>query len=172
MKPKVLITHWVHPEVIQLLEQECEVIANPGRDTLPRAEILARSREAQAIMVFMPDYIDEEFFQACPALRIVAGALKGYDNFDVAACTRHQVWFTVVPDLLTIPTAELAIGLLLGLTRRLREGDALIRSGTFQGWRTQLYGSGLTGRTLGIIGTSKRPAISCKPCTTKSRKVR
>jgi phosphonate dehydrogenase len=152
MKPKVVLTHWVHPEVIKLLESLCEVVPNPTRETLPRAEILERARDVQALMAFMPDRIDETFLQACPSLQIVAGALKGYDNFDVEACTRRGVWLTIVPDLLTVPTAELALALLLGLTRRLLEGDKLIRSGNYQGWRPILYGTGLTGRTLGIIG--------------------
>jgi phosphonate dehydrogenase len=151
-KPIVVITHWVHPEVIDFLSQDYAVIPNLTRETLPRAEILRRAREAQALMAFMPDYIDEAFLEACPNLKVIAAALKGYDNFDVAACTRRGVWLTIVPDLLTIPTAELALALLLGLTRHLREGDRLIRSGQFQGWRPILYGTGLTGKTLGIVG--------------------
>jgi len=83
---------------------------------------------------------------------VVGCALKGYDNYDVEACTRHGVWITNVPDLLTIPTAELTIGLLVGLTRNLLAGDRFVRSGEFNGWRPVLYGSGLTGRTLGLIG--------------------
>lgn len=152
MKPKVVLTHWVHPEIIELLQGVAEVIPNTSRDTLPREEVLARARDAQAIMVFMPDSIDDAFLQACPQLKIVGAALKGYDNFDVAACTRRGIWFSIVPDLLTIPTAELTIGLLLGLTRRMLDGDRQIRSSGFQGWRPQLYGTGLTGRTIGIIG--------------------
>jgi phosphonate dehydrogenase len=109
-------------------------------------------------MVFMPDSIDDAFLAACPRLKIVAAALKGYDNFDVAACTRRGIWFSIVPDLLTVPTAELAIGLLLGLTRNLLEGDRRIRSGGFQGWRPELYGIGLAGRRLGIIGMG---AVGC-----------
>lgn len=152
MKKKVVITHWVHPEIIDMLRSVAEVIPNDTRETLPPAEVLARTRDAHAMMVFMPDSIDRHFLEACPNLGIVSAALKGYDNFDVDACTERGVWFSIVPDLLTIPTAELTIGLLLGLTRRLLEGDHHIRSGSFQGWRPALYGTGLTGRTLGIIG--------------------
>jgi phosphonate dehydrogenase len=151
-KPRVVITHWVHPEVIRLLAEECEVIPNDSRETLPREEILQRCQGAQGLMVFMPDSLDESFLETCSDLRIVAAALKGYDNFDVAACTRRGVWFTIVPDLLSEPTAELALGLLLGLSRNILAGDSLIRSGEFAGWRPQLYGSGLTGKTLGIVG--------------------
>lgn len=135
-----------------MLGTVANVIPNTSRDTLPRAEILKRAADAEAIMVFMPDSIDEEFLRACPKLKIVGAALKGYDNFDVDACTRRGIWFSIVPDLLTVPTAELTIGLLLGITRHVLAGDRLIRSGQFNGWRPQLYGMGLTGRTLGIIG--------------------
>lgn len=152
MKPKVVLTHWVHPEIIDYLQSVAEVIPNITYDTLPRAEILDRAKNADALMAFMPDSIDETFLDACPKLKIVGAALKGYDNFDVDACTRRGIWFSIVPDLLTVPTAELTIGLLLGLTRHLIEGDRRIRESGFRGWRPELYGMGLTGRTLGIIG--------------------
>jgi phosphonate dehydrogenase len=152
MKPKVVLTHWVYPEIIGMLQSVAEVIPNTTRDTLPREEVLARAKDADALMVFMPDSIDRSFLDACPNLKIVGAALKGYDNFDVDACTQRGVWFSIVPDLLTIPTAELTIGLLLGLTRHLMEGDRRIRNGEFRGWRPELYGTGLSGRTLGIIG--------------------
>ena len=152
MKPKVVLTHWVHPEIIDLLQTTANVIPNTTRDTLSREELLSRAKDADALMVFMPDRIDAQFLDACPKLKIVGAALKGYDNFDIDACTQRGIWFSIVPDLLTIPTAELTIGLLLGLTRHLPEGDRCIRSGGFHGWRPELYGAGLTGRTLGIIG--------------------
>ncbi len=152
MKPKIVLTHWVHSEIIYFLQTAAEVMPNTTRETLPREELLARAKDADALMVFMPDRIDADFLDACPQLKIVGAALKGYDNLDVDACTQRGIWLSIVPDLLTIPTAELTIGLLLGLTRHLPEGDRYIRSGSFHGWRPELYGTGLTGRTLGIIG--------------------
>lgn len=152
MKPKIVLTHRVHPEVIGLLAARGEVIPNSTSTTLAREEILRRTHDAAAIMTFMPDSVDEAFLRACPQLRIVSCALKGYDNYDVDACTRHGVWITNVPDLLTIPTAELTIGLLIGLTRNVLAGDRFVRGGGFNGWRPALYGCGLTGKTLGIIG--------------------
>jgi len=151
-RPKVVITHWVHDEVIGLLEQSCSVMPNTGRDTLTRAEVVQRSRDADALMVFMPDRIDGAFLAGCPNLKVIAAALKGYDNFDVEACTRNGVWFTIVPTLLTAPTAELAVGLLLGIGRHIPAGDRMVRSGGFQGWRPVLYGTGLAGATIGIVG--------------------
>lgn len=151
-KPRVVITHWVHPEVIRFLSQECQVIPNDTRETLPQEEILARCQGAQGLMVFLPDAVDDFFLAACPQLQVVAAALKGYDNFDVEACTRRGVWFTIVPDLLAEPAAELALGLLLGLSRKILAGDRLIRSGGFAGWRPRLFGASLTGKTLGLVG--------------------
>lgn len=149
---RVLITHWVHPEVIARLEQSAEVIPNHTRETWPRARVAELARECDAMMAFMPDCVDDAFLAQCPRLKIIAAALKGTDNFDVAACGRRGIWFTRVPDLLTVPTAELAIGLLLGVTRCMLPGDDHIRSGNFRGWRPQLYGTGLAGRTAGLIG--------------------
>lgn len=100
----------------------------------------------------MPDVIDKEFLDACPKLKVVAATLKGFDNFDVQAMNLRGVWFTIVPDLLTVPTAELAIGLLLGLARNILSGDRFVRSGEFTGWRPELYGTGLSGSTVGIFG--------------------
>ena len=71
----------------------------------------------------------------------MAATLKGYDNFDAEACARRGVWLTVVPDTIIAPTAELAIGLLIGLMRKIAEGDARVRGGGFAGWRPQLYGA-------------------------------
>ena len=103
----------------------------------------------------MPDRVDDEMLECCPDLGIVACALKGYDNFDVDACTRRGVWVTVVPDLLTIPTAELAVGLLIALARNVGPGDRFVRSGAFRGWRPALYGGGLDGSTVGILGAGR-----------------
>lgn len=152
MKPRVVVTHKVHQEVLDLIGECCEAIANQTSETLPADEIRSRSRDADAIMAFMPDKVDAQFLAGCEKLRVVGAALKGFDNFDVAACTARGVWLTFVPDLLTVPTAELAIGLTIGLTRKLMQADAKVRSGSFRGWRPELYGLGIAGSEIGIIG--------------------
>jgi phosphonate dehydrogenase len=152
MRQTVVITEWVHPEVVDLLRKSCEVIPNTTREPLPRRELMRRAGRAHGIMAFMTDAIDDSFLSACPELKIVAAALKGYDNFDAAACTKRGIWLTIVPDLLTIPTAELAMGLLIGLGRNISEGDRFVRTGMFNGWRPKLYGTGLAGRSFGLIG--------------------
>jgi phosphonate dehydrogenase len=150
--PRVVLTHRVHEEVLGLLAPHCELISNQTPDTLPREEIVRRAAAADALMAFMPDRVDDAFLDACPELKIIATALKGFDNFDVAACTARGVWLTIVPDLLTVPTAELTIGLLIGLTRKIGAADSWVRSGQFQGWRPEFYGLGVAGSTIGIVG--------------------
>jgi len=151
-KPRVVVTHWVHPEVIALLEERAEVAANLARETWQRARVIELAKDADALLAFMPDIVDAEFLNACPRLKIVAAALKGFDDFDVAAMTERGVWFTMVPDLLTAPTAELALALVLGIERRVSEGDRFVRSGRFAGWRPELYGTAVAGNIIGIVG--------------------
>jgi phosphonate dehydrogenase len=151
-RPRVVVTHRVHHPILELLSESTNVFANMSLESLPKHTLLERAKTAQALLAFIPDRIDEEFLSACPDLRIVAGAFKGCDNVDVDACTRRNVWVTMVPDLLAEPTAELAVTLLLGVARNLREGDRLVRRGNFRGWRPILYGRGLAGKTVGIVG--------------------
>jgi phosphonate dehydrogenase len=151
-RPVVFVTNRVHPEVIACLEEFGCVEANPSAEPFPREIFFEKASRATGLMVFMNDWLDAAALDRCPKLRIVAAALKGYDNFDVEACTERGIWFTIVPDLLTIPTAELAIALMLGLARKVLEGDRVVRSGDFAGWRPILYGTGLAGRTAGIVG--------------------
>ena len=155
MKPRVVVTQRIHREIEELLATEAEIVVNSSTHSWPREELLRLAQDAEALMVFMPDWVDDDFLIACPRLRIIAAALKGFDNFDVEACTRRGVWFTIVPDLLTEPTAELALALALGLARNVTPGDRLIRSNAFQGWRPILYGTGLAGSTVGLIGYGK-----------------
>jgi phosphonate dehydrogenase len=99
----------------------------------------------------MTDRVDAGILERAPRLRTVACALKGYDNFDLAACTRAGVQVSFVPDLLTEPTAELAVGLAIALARHVLEGDRRVRS-SYAGWRPSLYGTGLHGSTVAVVG--------------------
>jgi phosphonate dehydrogenase len=156
LRPRIVVTQRIHSDVAALLAEHADVVMNESAEhTWTRAELLDRARDADALMVFMPDSCDDAFFAACPRLKIVAAALKGFDNFDVAACARRRIWFTIVPDLLTQPTAELALALLLGLARNVASGDRHIRSGNFAGWRPTLYGASLSGATVGMVGFGK-----------------
>lgn len=91
-----------------------------------------------------------------PALKVVANFAVGYDNVDLAAARARGVAVSNTPDVLTEATAELTWALILAAARRVGEGDRLVRSGRWQGWEpTQLLGTGLGGRTLGIAGAGR-----------------
>ena len=125
-RPRVLITQSVHEEVLAVLRPHAEVIVNQSKETLSATEVRQRCADAVAMMAFMSDAVDREFLAACPQLKIVAGALKGCDNIDVEGCAERGVWVTIVEDLLTRPTAELAVALLLSLIRNVAPGLSLI----------------------------------------------
>ncbi len=151
-RPKILVTQRIHEDVQHRLSAYGELDMNPGLEPWSRAEILRRVAPVAAIMGFMTDQVDAELLRAAPHLQMVACALKGFDNYDVPACTQAGVWVSIVPDLLTEPTAELAIGLAIGLARHVRHGDAYVRSGEFAGWRTHFYGTGLNGSVAAVVG--------------------
>jgi phosphonate dehydrogenase len=151
-RPRIVVTQPVHETVLQQLRQHGEVTMNPGPEPWPEAELHRHLAEADAMMAFMPDRVDASTLQHAPRLSTIACALKGYDNFDLEACARAGVLVSFVPDLLTEPTAELAIGLAIAAARHLRAGDAQVRAGGYQGWRPTLYGTGLHGATAAVVG--------------------
>ncbi len=152
MRAKIVVANWVDPEILDFLRRHAEVVANPDRQPFPRSVLLDHCRNADALIAFMSESVNEDFLCACPRLRIIACALKGYDNFDVEACTRHGVWLTIVPDRLSAPTAELTLGLIIALGRNVIRGADEVRAGGFAGWRPHLYGQSVDGSTVGLIG--------------------
>lgn len=149
---RIVVTNQIFAETHKLLTANAEVIGNSAPEPWSHEMVRDRCRDADAVLVFMPDRIDAAFIAACPKLKVIGAALKGYDNIDSTAAERAGVWVTIVPDLLTVPTAELAIGLMLGLGRYVLAGDQRIRTSGFNGWRPTLYGSGLDGARVGIVG--------------------
>jgi glyoxylate reductase len=109
---------------------------------------------AEALVPLLHDRIDDQLLEAAgPQLRVVANVAVGYDNVDVPACARRGVVVTNTPGVLTEATADLALSLILMTTRRLGEGERLIRAGTRWSWGMFfLLGTGLQGKTLGIVG--------------------
>ena len=150
--PAIVVTNPVFPETRALLEGHATVVVNPAIEPWSYQEVRQRCRDADGLLAFMNDRVDAAFLAACPRLRVIGAALKGFDNIDVEAATNAGVWLTIVPDLLTVPTAELAIGLMLALGRNIVAGDQGIKQRGFNGWRAQLYGAGLAGTTVGIVG--------------------
>lgn len=151
-KPRIVLAHQVHSSVREKLSTVGELVENTGTEPWSRNALLERCREADALMAFMTEWIDDAFLAACPRLRLIAGALKGYNNLDVDACTRRGVVVTNVPDLLTAPTGELTVGLMISIARHMGPAERHVRQGGFKGWRPLFYGGSLNGSTVAILG--------------------
>ena len=100
--------------------------------------------------------VNEELLQQAPHLRVIANVGVGYDNIDVAACTRRRIVVTNTPGVLTEATADLAFGLLMAAARRLAECDRYVREGHWHYWQWgYLWGTDLYQKTLGIYGLGR-----------------
>jgi len=142
----------VHGAVRDMLSELGPVVINEAYEPWDQATLTEHCRGAQALLAFMTETIDADFVAACSQLRVVAGALKGYNNIDVEACSRAGVLLTIVPDLLTAPTAELTLGLMISVARQMGPGEQYVRSGNFRGWRPRFYGRSINGSTVAVIG--------------------
>ena len=117
------------------------------------AECAAR---VEAIVALLTDRIDAALVARAPHLRVVANVAVGLDNVELAACGARGIVVTNTPDVLTEATADLAFGLLIAASRRIAEGDRLVRAGGFTGWTPAfMLGARVHGSTLGIVGLGR-----------------
>ena len=154
MQSRIVVTRSVPESAVQLLRTAGEVHVCERDRALEPAQLREVVAGAHGVVAMLGDRIDDELVTAAgPQLQVVANVAVGYDNIDVPAVTARGVQVTNTPGVLTDATADLAFALLLMSTRRLGEGERLIRSG--QPWHFHLgfmLGTGLQGKTLGIIG--------------------
>jgi glyoxylate reductase len=151
---RVVVTGRIPDAALEKLRAEHEVDAWTGPESIGREELLRRVAGADAILSLLTERVDGELLDAAgPQLRVVSNVAVGYDNIDVPACTARGVVATNTPGVLTEATADIAFGLILMATRRLGEGERLIRAG--QPWKWGMFfllGSSLQGKTLGVVG--------------------
>jgi glyoxylate reductase len=139
-------------EIARLAEVRA-VRVREGGELLDEAGLAEFIGNAEAVVTLLADPMTDRVMAACPSLRVIANCAVGYDNIDLEAARRRGIWVTNTPDVLTEATADLAWALILAVTRRVVEGDAMVRQGGFHGWRPDLLlGTGLQGKTLGIVG--------------------
>jgi glyoxylate reductase len=154
MAGRIVVTGRVPEPALELLREAGDLDAHMQETTLPVDELHAAIVGADAVVTLLNDRVDDAFLDAAgPQLRIVANVAVGYNNIDVAACAARGVLVTNTPGVLTDATADIAMALILMVTRRLGEGERVIRSGT--GWRWHMHymlGTSLQGKKLGIVG--------------------
>jgi len=154
-KPSILLTGKIPSSVLAKLESigEVDQYRRDGVDVMPHDELVARVVGKQALVSMITDAIDTSVIEAGKDLKIIANAAVGYNNIDVAAARARGVIVTNTPGVLTDATADLTWALILGITRRIGEGERLIRRGGWKGWTFDfMLGSELRGKQLGIVG--------------------
>jgi len=152
-KPRVFATHRLFEPARKILQEQCEVEYWEKPERPPREEVLRRVKDKEALVCLLTEKVNEELLQAAPKLKMASNVAVGFDNIDVAACTKRGVVATNTPGVLDETTADFAWTLLMAIARRLLEGDALARSGNWKGWDLdQLVGTDVWGKTLGIVG--------------------
>ena len=123
---------------------------------LTKAEIIRNAKNKVAMITMLSDPIDADVIDNCPRLKVIANYAVGYNNIDLAAARRKGIVVTNTPGVLTETTADLTWALIMAVSRRVVEGDQLVRSGKWNGWSpTQLLGNDVFGKTLGIIGMGR-----------------
>lgn len=100
--------------------------------------------------------VDEEIMDAAPELKIISVYGAGYDNVDTKAATARGIVVTNIPDVVTDSTAEITLGLMLSVMRRISELDRRLRQDRGFRWSMMTYmGRDLFGKELGIIGMGR-----------------
>ncbi len=155
--PRVFVTRHLLPEVEARLAELFAATLNPEDRTLTRGELAAAMRHCDVLVPTVTDRIDAELIAAAgPDLRLIASFGAGTDHIDLAAAAARGIMVTNTPGVFTDDTADIAMEMIIGLPRRVREGIALVRRGEWTGWTpTALLGVKLAGKTLGIVGMGR-----------------
>jgi lactate dehydrogenase-like 2-hydroxyacid dehydrogenase len=156
-KPRVLATRHFPPDVEARLAANFNALLNPA-DRLLDGPALAKAAEGfDAIMCAAGDPLSRPTIEALPdSVRMIATFSVGYEHVDVAAAHRRNILVSNTPDVLTDATADIAMLCLLGAARRAHEGATMLHTHNWVGWTpTQLMGTHVTGKRLGILGMGR-----------------
>ena len=157
LRPRVIVTRRLPKSVERQLAAEFDVELN-ANDVPSTADSLAHAlREADGVLCTITDAFPAALLAAQPRrAKILANFGVGYGHIDLAAARAAGLVVTNTPDVLTSDTADLTVALLLATARRTGEGERMVRSGRWTGWRpTQLLGTRVTGKTLGLVGLGR-----------------
>lgn len=151
-KPKVLLTRRIPSSAVARLQEACDLDYNEGNPLSP-GELKARVADKEGLVCLLTDDITPDVMDAGSGLKVIANVAVGYNNIDVPAARARGITVTNTPDVLTEATADLTWALIMDITRRVSEGDRLVRRGAWKGWALDfMLGMELRGKQLGVIG--------------------
>ena len=153
----VLVTRRLPAASVARLALAHDVDLHAGDAPLPVEDLHERLHGKDAVVVLLPDRMDRAAIDAAgPSLKVIANVAVGYDNLDVSYARGRGITCTNTPGVLTDATADLTWALILGITRRVGEGERIIRANAWKGWSFDfMLGTSLQGKTLGIVGAGR-----------------
>ena len=157
-RPLVVATRSNFPGCgLALLEDVADVRVCGSAGPPTREELVEAAAGCFGMICTVAERIDASLLEAIgPSLRVIANVAAGYDNIDIAECARRNIGVANTPDVLTDVTADLTFALLLATARRVPEAIAAVRAGEWPPWNSVwMCGTGLAGKTLGIVGLGK-----------------
>lgn len=156
-KPKVIVTRKWPAAVEAKLKDRYDVKLNENDQALSASQLAAAMRDADAVCPTVTDKMTAEILGTeNRRAKMIGNFGVGFNNIDVEAAKQHGLVVTNTPEVLTDATADLAMTLLLMVTRRAGEGERHVRGGHWSGWRpTHMMGAQVTGKTLGLIGMGR-----------------
>jgi glyoxylate reductase len=154
--PSILVTRKLPSSILSRLEAVGAVDLYSADGTMPHEELIARVADKDAVVSMLTDRIDRSVIDAASRLKIAANVAVGYNNVDVPYAKSKGVIVTNTPDVLTDSVADFTWALILAITRRLSEGERLLRRGGWKGWAFDfMLGTELRGKQLGIVGLGR-----------------
>jgi len=156
-KTRVVVTRKLPDSIETRMMELFDVQLNLTDDPMPKADIIEAVKTADALVPTVTDRIDASVLsQSGENLRLVANYGTGVDHIDLATARQRNITVTNTPDVLTEDTADMTMGLILAVSRRLTEGERQLRSGDWAGWSpTGMLGHRIYGKRLGIVGMGR-----------------
>jgi lactate dehydrogenase-like 2-hydroxyacid dehydrogenase len=153
---RVVVSRRLFPELIDALRADFDLVTNQEDQHWGAAQLASALSGADGALITAGERIDDALLAQCPKLKIVANIAVGYNNIDLAACTRHGVLATNTPDVLNEATADHAWALLLAAARRVGESERWLRAGHWKRWTFEMFnGAEIAGTTLGVLGMGR-----------------
>ena len=153
-KPRIVVTAKLLDSVEARMAELFDVRFNPDDHPFSRDELAEAMADCDVLVPTVSDRIDADLLKGAPdRLKMIANFGAGVDHIDLAAAQARRITVTNTPGVFTEDTADMTLALILSVPRRLNEGEKLVRSGAWNGWRPSgMLGHRVGGKTLGIIG--------------------
>ena len=156
MKPKVFVSRPIPEQGLKLVREFCDMKLWEGELPPPRDVLLDEVNDIEGLLCLLTERVDAELLDSAPHVEVVSNMAVGFDNIDIAECTKRGIPVGNTPGVLTDTTADLAWALLMAGARRIVEGADYVRAGRWKTWGPMLLmGQDVYGATLGIIGLGR-----------------